>query len=88
MELELYSKGIRIHDSVSFENKRPPLRLRAGLGSGLETMLHGIDDWRGDYLTVNIPIHGTFINIFIWQRIKYFPKKRKVYVLILYWELV
>ncbi|MFH1540031.1 MAG: radical SAM protein [bacterium] len=61
MELELFSKGLRIDGSVRLEGKRSPLRLRAGLGSGLEAMIHGIDDWRGDYITVNIPIHGAFV---------------------------
>jgi len=61
MELELFSRGLRIDDSVSMEGKRPPLRLRAGLGSGLEIKIYGINDWRGDHLSVNVPVHGAFV---------------------------
>ena len=61
LELELFSRGLRIDNSVSFEGWRPPLRLRAGLGSGLEVKIYGIDDWRGDFLAVNVPIHGDFV---------------------------
>lgn len=58
LELELFSRGLRMDPSVSLEGKRAPLRLRAGLGSGLEIKIYGIDDWRGDHLAVNVPIHG------------------------------
>ena len=61
LELDLFSKGLRTDASVSLEGKRPPLRLRAGLGSGLEIIVPGIDDWRGKNLTLNVPIHGTFV---------------------------
>jgi len=62
LELDLFSRGLRIDGSVNLEGKRAPLRLRAGLGSGLEIKIYGIDDWRGDHLAVNVPIHGEFVN--------------------------
>lgn len=55
LKLDLYCKGIRIHDSclVEEDGGRPILRTRAGLGSGLEAILP-------DNLWTNIPVVEPF----------------------------
>ncbi len=55
LKLDLYCRGMRLHESVSGTDKggRPLLRTRAGLGSGLEIILPG-------NLWTNVPVLESF----------------------------
>ncbi|MDD5337319.1 MAG: hypothetical protein PHS02_02445, partial [Candidatus ainarchaeum sp.] len=53
LKLDLYCKGLRMHESCASEDGRGLLRTRGGLGSGLEAVLPG-------NLYVNIPVSEKF----------------------------
>src|SRR5678815_5279210 len=56
LKLDLYCRGIKLHDSATIEDKggRKILRTRAGLGSGLELILPG-------GLWTNVPVVEEFV---------------------------
>ena len=55
LKLDLYCRGLRLHESCTVEDDggRPVMRARAGLGSGLELILEA-------GLTVNVPVVEAF----------------------------
>jgi Radical SAM superfamily len=57
LKLDLYCRGMRLHDSCTIEEKggRKILRTRAGLGSGLEVILPG-------ELWTNVPVVEAFVH--------------------------
>lgn len=56
LEIELFCRGMRIDESASHTDGRPISRTRAGLGSGLEIILHG----RPKNIWVNVPVVESF----------------------------
>jgi hypothetical protein len=56
LEIELFCRGMRIHESAMHTDGRPISRTRAGLGSGLEIILHG----RPKNIWVNVPVVEAF----------------------------
>jgi hypothetical protein len=59
LEIDLFCKGMRLHDDLSLEGARSISRTRAGLGSGLEIVLP-TGSWLKDRIWVNVPVEEPF----------------------------